>query len=128
LVITAMVGSITSRNRGISPGTLAPASTNQRLASSGAARIVSGTPTRLFRLPLVACTWYWYQHSADHFLGAGLPARAVTATTGLPGASNRRRAPPAAERAERVDDSKYGSRPPATCRGAPRRPPRLALA
>src|SRR2546429_4795256 len=38
-----MVGSITARNRAISPGTLAPASTTSASASSGAARIVSGT-------------------------------------------------------------------------------------
>src|SRR5207249_4722283 len=57
-VITAIVGSITSRSRAISPGTLAPASTTSASASSGAPRMVSGTPTRLFRLPLVACTRY----------------------------------------------------------------------
>src|SRR5207247_6741347 len=57
-VIATMVGSITSRSRAISPGTLAPASTTSASASSGAPRIVSGTPTRLFRLPLVACTRY----------------------------------------------------------------------
>src|SRR2546422_708317 len=92
-VITAIVGSITSRRRGISPGTLAPASTTRASASSGAPRIVSGTPTRLFRLPAVACTRYVVPSTARIIsFVLVLPLEPVTATTGLPGASRRRRA------------------------------------
>ena len=55
-VMTAIVGSMMSRMRAISPGTLAPASTTSAPVSSGAPRIVSGTPTRLLRLAVVAWT------------------------------------------------------------------------
>src|SRR6266511_3233868 len=54
LVMTAMVGSMMSRSRATSPGTLAPASTTSASVSSGALRIESGT---------------------DHFLGARFAAR-----------------------------------------------------
>src|SRR2546430_6672604 len=88
-----MVGSITERSRGISPGTLAPASITSASASTGAARIVSGTPTRLFRLPPVACTRYVVASTARIIsFVLVFPLDPVTPTTGLPGGNSRRRA------------------------------------
>ena len=100
-----------SRSRAISPGTLAPASMTSASASSGAASSVSGTPTRLFRFPVVACTRYCAARAARIIsLVLVLPLDPVTATTGLPGASSRRRARARAPRATRVSStSKYGN-------------------
>src|SRR5438132_11196698 len=94
---------MTSRSRAISPGTLAPASTTSASVSSGAPRIVSGTPTRLLRLPLVACTRYRTASTARIIsLVPVLPLEPVIATTGLAGGSARRRARQQPERAECV--------------------------
>jgi hypothetical protein len=54
LVATVTLGSMISRYRGSSPGTLAPASITSASVSAGASRIVSGTPTRLLLLARVA--------------------------------------------------------------------------
>src|SRR5690349_18038760 len=109
-----------SRSRGISPGMLAPASTTRASASSGAPRIVSGTPTRLFRLPPVACTRYAVASTARIIsLVLVFPLEPVIATTGLPGAKRRRRARANRPSAASVSStSKNGS--PATA-GVPRR-------
>ena len=55
-VITAMSGSTIPRSFAISPGTFIPISITATSASSGIASSVSGTPTRLLRFPIVACT------------------------------------------------------------------------
>src|SRR6266705_1014924 len=111
-VITAIVGSITSRRRGISPGTLAPASTTRASVSSGAPRIVSGTPTRLLRLPLVACTRYVVPSTARIIsLALVLPLEPVTATTGLPAASSWRRARASRPSAASVSSTSKKGRP-----------------
>src|SRR2546430_3296074 len=109
--MTAIVGSITVRSRAISPGTLAPASTTSDSASSGAARIVSGTPTRLLRLPTVACTRNVVPSTARiSSLVLVLPLDPVTATTGLPGGNRRRRARASSPSAASVSGtSKNGS-------------------
>src|SRR5690242_17686969 len=109
-----------SRSLGISPGTLAPASTTSASASSGAPRIVSGTPTRLLRFPVVACTRYEVASTARIIsLVLVFPLDPVIATTGLPGASRRRRARARAPSAASVSGTwKKGS--PSTG-GVPRR-------
>ena len=90
---------------------LAPASITSASASSGAARIVSGTPTRLFRLPPVACTRYVVASTARIIsLVLVFPLDPVTPTTGLPGGSRRRRARASNPRATSVSGtSKNGS-------------------
>src|SRR5438445_646291 len=88
-----MVGSMMSRSLGISPGTLAPASTTSACASPGASSSVSGTPTRLLRLADVACTRHFVA-SAARIISFVLvfPLDPVIAMTGLCDGSSRRRA------------------------------------
>src|SRR2546422_1080876 len=108
------------RSWGISPGTLAPASTTSASASSGASRSVSGTPTRLLRLAEVACTRHFVP-SAARIISFVLvfPLDPVIAMTGLCDGSSRRRARASIPSASSVSGtSKNGS--PSTG-GVPRR-------
>ncbi len=110
LVTTPCVGSMMSRSRAISPGTLAPASTTSASASSGAARIVSGTPTRLFRFPCVACALQRVPTTrATISFVAVLPLVPVTATTGPP--ISRRRSRASAPSATSVSSTANVARP-----------------
>ena len=119
-VITAMVGSMISRSRGISPGTLAPASTTSASASSDAPRMVSGTPIRLFRFPVVACTRYVVVSTARIISRVLVfPLEPVTATTGLPAGKSRRRARASRPRATSVSGTSKAGRPSRD--GVPRR-------
>jgi hypothetical protein len=91
LVTTPTVGSTMPRSRAISPGSLAPHSTTSASAASGASRMVSGTPTRLFRFSRVACVCQRVPRvTASIALVAVFPLLPVTAATGP--ASSRRRA------------------------------------
>ena len=131
-VITAIVGSMMSRMRAISPGTLAPASTTSASVSSGALRMVSGTPIRLLRLALVACTRYRAPNAARIIsFVLVLPLDPVIATTGVPSGSMRRRARASSPSAVSVSSTSKNESP-ATL-GVPRRttaavaPPALAF-
>lgn len=91
-VITVIVGSAIARRRVISPGTFMPNSITATSAVSGNASSVSGTPTRLFRLPAVACTSSRLARTerVSSFVVV-LPLEPAIATTGPRAAHARRR-------------------------------------
>ena len=118
-VITAIVGSMMRRSCSISPRTLAPASTTRASLSSGAPRMVSGTPTRLLRLAVVACTRQRVATAARIIsLVLVFPLDPVMATTGLPAGTAASAGPrQQAERLERV--AHFEEREPGDGRRAP---------
>ena len=105
-----MSGSVMSRNVATSPGVLVPTSTIATSAAEGIDSRVSGTPMRLLRLPLVACTASVRENAAlSSSLVLVLPFDPATAITLRPQA--RRHAVASCPSATRVSDTTYVGTP-----------------